>query len=127
MAHSSATLVSVRLLASTSRSLCSRGSSRSETCAKYVRRLTNRCVAFGLAMGFATPSTAWRYPQNAPPAGNHVIGQSFRDCQTYCPGMVILAPGNSQSADHDGIDRRGRANSSNPNPSFARGLFQPPL
>ena len=39
------------------------------------------------------PSTAWRYPQNAVPVGNHVIGQSLRDCQAYCPEMAILPPG----------------------------------
>jgi putative heme iron utilization protein len=92
MARSSAMLVPVTLLATTRRSLCSRGPSRSETCARHVRRLTNRCAAFALTMGFATLSTARRYPQNAPPA-HHVIGQSFRDCQTYCPEMVILPPG----------------------------------
>jgi formylglycine-generating enzyme required for sulfatase activity len=92
MASSSVMPVPVRLLAITRWSLYSRGLSRSETCARHVQRLTNRCVAFTLAMGFATPSTAWRYSQNAPPA-HHVIGQSFRDCKTYCPEMVILPLG----------------------------------
>lgn len=92
MARSSVMLVPVRSLATIRRSLCSRRPSRSETCAAHIRRLTNCCVAFALAMGFATPSTAWRYSQNAPPA-HHVIGQSFRDCKTYCPEMVILPLG----------------------------------
>ena len=92
MARSSAMLALVRLLATARRSLRSRGLLRSEACARHMQRLTNRCVAFALAMGFATPLTAWRYSQHAPSA-HHVIGQSFRDCQTYCPEMVILPPG----------------------------------
>ncbi len=93
MAHSSVMPVAVRMLATTRRSLCSRGLSSSGTCTRRVRRLRNRCLELALAMVFAMPSTAWRYPQNASPVSNHVIGQSFRDCQTDCPEMVLLPPG----------------------------------
>jgi hypothetical protein len=93
MARSSLMLVPVRLLATTLQSLCRRGRSSSETCARHVRRLTNCWVALALATGFTTPLTAWWYTQNAP-LSHHVVAQSFRDCPSYCPEMVILPPGN---------------------------------
>lgn len=78
MARSSVMLLGARMLATTLMSVCNRG--------------PLRIVAFALTMGFATPARPWRSPQNAQPV-HHVIAQSFRDCQTYCPEMVILPPG----------------------------------
>jgi formylglycine-generating enzyme required for sulfatase activity len=46
-----------------------------------------------LATGLATSSRAWPHAQVALLASNHVVGQSFRDCQTYCSEMVIVPQG----------------------------------
>jgi formylglycine-generating enzyme required for sulfatase activity len=53
-----------------------------------VRSSVMLLVAVSLA-----PSTAWRHSQTPSPVSDDMLEQSFRDCDTDCPEMVMLPPG----------------------------------
>ena len=93
MARFSAILTALNFLAGAWMGVCSQSRSRSEARVSHIWGRANRWAALVLATGLATSSRAWPHAQAAPLASNHVVGQSFRDCQTYCPEMVIVPPG----------------------------------
>jgi formylglycine-generating enzyme required for sulfatase activity len=65
----------------------------SEGRVRHVPKPANRWAALVLAMGLCYVIDGLALSADRPLVGNHAVGQSFRDCEAYCPEIVILLPG----------------------------------
>jgi formylglycine-generating enzyme required for sulfatase activity len=71
----------------------SRGLLKSGARGRHVSKPTKRWTTLILAMGLCYAIDGLAASAGPPQAGNPVVGQSFRDCEAYCPEMVSLPPG----------------------------------
>lgn len=58
-----------------------------------IRERTNVWAALVLAMGLSYVFSGLPASAKGSQAGKHGVGQSFRDCEAYCPEMIVLPPG----------------------------------
>lgn len=79
---------------------------------RSVPKAMNWWVALALAVGLCQTIDALPAIADPAVAGNDAVGQSFHDCGSYCPEMVILPPGRFTIGSP--IDEIGRGSDENP-------------
>lgn len=85
-------LVVINVLAAQQRIFTARANGESAAVC-HVPKPAKCCAARALVIGLCYTAEVLAASASGPLTSSHVAGQSFRDCNAYCPEMIVLPPG----------------------------------